>query len=277
MKVGADNDFTRISVVMAVCSKDDPKDLSEAISSIFESPALNVEVVLIGDGALSSELYRVVAEFKKNNANFIYDEMLKRSGPAKAWNRGIDAASGDLIYRMDADDLMRPSTLDTLRNFLYCNPDIALVGGKIEEFKKCPGDLGRIRSVPLSHEDILKKMDFGNPFNHVTVMFRKRSIGVVRYEQINGFVDYLFWLKLRKQKLCFANLDAILVDVRIGNGFLQRRRGLEYALSELSFAVLCVRRGLLPFRSLLVYVLVRFPIRLLPRKLLNFIYGVVRN
>ena len=266
-----------ITIVMAVCVKDDPAHFVESIHSVLSSLTDNIELVIVGDGRLHFELNNVIRNVKETNSNFRYYELEKPTGPAAAWNLGIESASGDFIYRMDADDIIRPKTLQVLRDYLMNNPTIDFVGGKIEEFQQSPGDLGRVRSVPLSHAQIVKKMNWGNPFNHVTVMFRKSAIGPLRYEQHDGFVDYLYWLKLRRAKLKFANLNDILVDVRVGNGFLTRRRGLNYASREILFAIRCVKDGLLPFSALFWYIFIRTPVRLLPSSLLNFVYRIVRG
>ena len=181
------------SVVMSVCKHDDPQMLFECLESLKNQSYKNFEVIITSDGLAPAISYEI-KKFQNLNEfpSIKFYETHCSSGPAHAWNNGIDRCKSVFVVRMDPDDLARSHYLETQVKFMKNNPSVDIAGALIEEFNKVVGDLRRIRRVPLAHRDIVNLMNFKNCMNHVTVIMRVSSIGDYRYEQFTGFVDYFF-------------------------------------------------------------------------------------
>lgn len=266
-------------MIMAVCSSDSVLYLRTALQSLYSQSERNFEIILVSDGYLSPEQMTLIQSYEalKVLPKLKFFQLSQKSGPAQCWNKGIEHASGNYIVRMDPDDIARPTFVEQQVGFLRDNLDVDICGSFIEEFNNTPGDLKRFRKVPLSHKDIVSHMRFKNTMNHVTVCFRRDKIADKRYEQIDGFVDYLFWLKLRHAGLRFQNRPEVTVDVRVGHGFLLRRGGASYAAKELKFANYCMHKNYFGRGEWFSYVVLKIPFRLLPRTLLNMVYKLIRH
>jgi len=74
--------------------------IGEALESVFAQTLLPAEVIVVDDGS-SDRTADVVRRFGKR-VRYLRQQ---NAGPAAARNRGIEAASGELIAFLDADDL----------------------------------------------------------------------------------------------------------------------------------------------------------------------------
>jgi glycosyltransferase involved in cell wall biosynthesis len=268
----------RVSIVMAIWKGDSIPFFKMALTSLINQIYTDFEVLLVSDGT-SKKVFEFIEnlpeEFQKLDLR--YKELPISSGPAQCWNLGIELALGEYIVRMDPDDVMRPDCILKQVQFMDQNLTIDICGGQIAEFKNIPRDITRFRNVPFLDHDIKVEMTRRNPMNHVTVIIRKESLGDWRYEQLDGFVDYLFWMKLKSHKLVFANLNDVLVDVRVGNDFISRRFGLRYAAREVQFCYECYKRSYIGVIDFFWFILTRSIVRLMPKSIALFLYKVARN
>ena len=263
---------------MAVWDGDSTSHLELALKSLEAQVFKDFEVILVCDG-ISEKIreFVLLSSTLCHNLNLKYYELAARNGPAQCWNYGIDNARGEYIVRMDPDDIMRADCIKKQVEFMGHNKDVDICGGQIEEFNSAPGDLGRCRIVPTKNDEIRREMLFRNPLNHVTVIIRTKSLKQFRYEQLDGFVDYLFWLKLKSKNFVFANLADTLVDVRVGNNFVNRRLGLKYAMREIEFCLKCGKNGYFNYFTFIRCVLVRPLVRLLPKRVVSMLYQYIRT
>lgn len=68
----------------------------------------------------------------------------------------------------------------------------------------------------------------------MSVMFKKDDIlKVGGYKHHLYMEDYNLWLRILTNGFITANLAESLLDVRVGNGMLGKRRGITYIKSEL--------------------------------------------
>ena len=263
---------------MALFETDEASDLEACLDSIANQTFTNHETIIVSDGHISGELLHVVKKYQSQERLALqFLQIETKSGPAHAWNVGLDIAKGEYIARMDPDDIMRPERLETQLQFMTSHKDIHVLGAWIQEFDKERGDSNRLRKTPVCNEEIRRVSSFSNPMNHVTIMMRRDVAKRFKYEQLWGFVDYFFWLKILNAGLLFHNLDKVLVDVRVGNGFINRRRGWSYLKREFSFLCACWRRQKLGRLDIIRYAILKLPSRMLPRWALESIYTLMRR
>lgn len=216
------------SVLMSVYGKDDPEYFMIALESVTKNQTMQPsQVVIIQDGPVPERVNEIITNIQDDSRNieFTIIKETQNKGLAVALNIGIDACKYDWIARMDSDDIALPRRFEKQISFISQNPTVAIVGGFIEEFKKEPGDIKSVRRVGLIHQDIVKMAKSRTPMNHVTVLYRKNDvIASGKYsENFGKLEDYKLWIDMILSGVQFANIDEVLVLVRVGNGFIDRR------------------------------------------------------
>ena len=96
--------------------------LPQALESVWQQTYTDYEVIVIDDG--STDNTREVIEPYIERLNYIYQP---NQGVAAARNQGIEAARGELIAFLDADDLFLPQKLQQQVAILETQPDVDLV------------------------------------------------------------------------------------------------------------------------------------------------------
>lgn len=140
----------------------------------------------------------------------------KNQGESKAANFAYTKTKGELIARMDADDLAHPTRLAKQVAYLKNHLDVIVLG---TQAKVIDGEGRRIgsKNVPRSHEDIYKRFAFVNAMIHPSVMFQKsllpKRLNLYRsnYESTDDYDTYFELLNYGK----FANLPEELMSYRI--------------------------------------------------------------
>jgi glycosyltransferase involved in cell wall biosynthesis len=93
-----------------------------AIDSVLNQTYTNYEVIVIDDGSIDNT--RQILEPYQFKINYIYQE---HQGVAAARNKGIDAAKGELIAFLDADDLFLPQKLQQQIAIFKAQPNTGMV------------------------------------------------------------------------------------------------------------------------------------------------------
>ena len=157
------------------------------------------------------------------------------------------------------------------------HPEIAISSGYIEEFETEPRRTVSTRRVPLTSKAIEQYLKRRSPFNHVAVMFRKSAVlAAGSYQSVPYFEDYDLWIRMAQKGFKGANLPVTLVHVRIGNDMIGRRQGVAYCRHEFLFLRRAWESGFFSLPEYLEALVVRVPVRLLPKPLLAFVYKIVR-
>ncbi len=267
------------SVLMSVYSGENPKILYRALISLYEQTLRPNEIVLVEDGDLNTDLYNTINKSKEFlNESLKVIKLDNNYGLGVALNTGLNYCSNSLISRMDSDDISYPDRFEKQINFLEENQDIDILGGYITEFYQDEDKVTGIRKVPLKHSDIIKRVRFRSPMNHVTVIFKKSVVQAVGGYRIPWpGRDHDLWLKLAHYGATFANIPDFLVKVRTGGDQLSRRGGWKFYRGELKLHYNFYQKGLISHYELTRNVFVRTGIRLLPRILLKQFYKINRK
>ena len=266
----------RYSVLMSVYAKDNPVYLDQAIRSMFDQDLPFGELVLVCDGPVPDEIDRIISEWEKMlNNRLVVLRLSENMGLGSALNMGLARCSCEYVARMDSDDLSRPYRCGLLLTKLIEN-NLDLVGGAIEEFTSVPGDLGAIRRVPCEYDSILNRIKTRNPFNHVSVVFKKSTVEKVGgYQHYAWMEDYWLWARMIASGCRCANIEDVVVDVRTGNGMYQRRSNVAYLKSQLNFFRDLRRLGLIGRLDQLCASLSRSLVTVLPTKMVKSVYNLL--
>ena len=224
--------MSTFSVLVSVYKNDDPVFLKLALESIsVQQTVLPDEIVIVLDGPVSNAINETINEFSKQvaeNLPVIIVPLETNRGLGLALKEGSLRCSGDYIVRMDADDLSVRDRISISARFAEAHPNVDAFGGYIAEFNEHIGDIEQIRTVPLDCRGIAKMGKRRNPMNHVTVCMKKKSLFAVgNYEHLIYLEDYYLWLKMLANGMDLMNIPEVLVNVRVGNGFVSKRNSRE--------------------------------------------------
>lgn len=115
----------KISVIVTVYNKEDY--VGRCIHSVLNQTYSNIELIIVDDG--STDMSRDIIKRTLDNENEIKTLFLERNnGLAHARNEGLEQATGDYIFFLDADDYILPDALSMLSvmNNVSDSPMIAL-------------------------------------------------------------------------------------------------------------------------------------------------------
>lgn len=218
----------KFSVLMSVYGKDNLEYFQTALESVTSNQTVSpAQVVIVQDGPLPDVFDAVIENVSKQTPEVEFTVIKKENnaGLAAALNSGIGVCRYEWIARMDSDDISLPDRFEKQLVFIAKNRSIDVLGGTIAEFRNSPGDIQSERHVGLTESEIKQMAKRRTPMNHVTVMYRKDA--VIRAggyaENFGKLEDYKLWVDMLSTGAHFANVDDILVYVRIGNGLIERR------------------------------------------------------
>ena len=262
------------SVLIPVYVKETPSYFNKALESITLQSLLPDEIVIVADGPLSKELDEVINIYTKQFPDiFNIIRLPKNMGMGVAMNTGLKNCKYEWVARMDSDDIARTNRFEKQIKYIEEHPEIDVLGSFAEEFISEIGDFAKIRVLPTSHQDILRFTKKRCPINHMTVMYRRtKAIEAGGYWENRIFEDYNLWYEMLKRSCRFANLPNVLIDVRVGNNMVDRRRGLSYFRQEFNFFKQMRNEGFINVINFITVVSVRFISRILPKFILEKIY-----
>lgn len=200
----------RVSVVMAV--RNGERYVAEAVESVLAQRFADLELVVVDDGSVDRSA-AIVAGFADERIRLLANG--DGLGLATSLNRGIAAARGDLVARLDADDVAAPERLARQVAFLDANPDVALVGSWYVDLE-AGGREGARHRLPTAHWDLCWHLCLYSPFVHSAVMWRRRLVAdrVGAYdERMTYSPDFDLWRRIARV-LTVANVPEYLVRLR---------------------------------------------------------------
>jgi glycosyltransferase involved in cell wall biosynthesis len=192
----------RLSVVMPVRDLADFADA--AIASILGQTHGDFEFLIRDDGSVDGtrEILRQWAARDPRIRLFESDESL---GPAESSNFVVRHATGELIARMDADDVAHPDRLRRQVDALDAHPEACLVGSLFEGID----EQGR-RVRPRDRSRLAAPTAFA-PFPHGSIMFRRAA-----FDAAGGYrADADFWEDLDLYRRMAAAGDLLVIPAAL--------------------------------------------------------------
>lgn len=259
---------------MSVYYKEKPIFFKQSLDSIINQTVKPDEIVLVKDGELSKELEVIIERYVIDYPLlFNIIAFKKNQGLGIALREGVNACSYDIIARMDTDDIAMPTRFEKQLSVLKQSPQIDMVGSFISEFDHTIEDITSIKKVPIHNDEIKKYAKRRNPFNHMTVMFRKNA--VVKAGNYCPFPlneDYYLWARMILQNSKMLNIDESLVYARAGDSMFKRRGGINYFYTDIKLQKEYFKLGFINFFEFIRNIILRFPIRLFPNSFRKWVY-----
>ena len=264
-----------VSVVMATHAHDDPRFLRSAVDSVRGQTYPNLELIIVADGPLTEHADAYLSRLPAGRVRLL--RLARNGGPARARNAGIEAAAGEYIAIMDADDVCAPDRIARQLEFLLATGS-DVVGSSYVESDGHDAIVGRKR-MPATCAAMRARCAFFNPINNPTAFARAEVLKRHRYpEHLRLGEDYRLWIRLLRAGYVVNNHEAPLLRFRRGDEFFRKRRGLGWALSDVGnklSAVGLVRWYARP--AAIAFALLTFGLRLLPPGINRVLYRARRG
>lgn len=264
-----------ISVLITVYKSEKGEVLDRALRSIWDDQLLKPnEIVLVEDGPLPEDLYRVIDNWQERlGKNMVRLCLPENVGLGNALRTGITRAKFSYIARMDTDDISLSTRFRNQYFFLSQNKNVDIVGTQIMEFSFDEQDLRKSRILPLSHKELVSFSKKRSPFNHPSVMYKK-EVYIDSMTKINIFHqdDYATWVNFIVKGYRLANLDSVELLMRAGEDQMTRRGGLHYLIDEIKMFREFKKIGHLNYLEFYWSLLIRLPVRLAPKSLRYLMY-----
>jgi len=261
------------AVLMAVYWRDDPVLFDRALGSVFANTLQPVAVWVVADGPLTPALDAVLQKWqRKRDGQLQIARLPVNRGLAHALNVGLQHMTQSWVVRADADDVNLPHRFEALARLLQRQPALDVVGSAVLEVTPQGRPLA-VRAVPTQADAIRRYAAIRNPFNHMTVAYRRAPVlAVGGYPPLYLREDYGLWCRLLAAGARMVNTDEILVHATAGSGLYRRRGGWRYARAEWALQRLLVDCGLKPWWRAWRDGLLRAAVFLLPATLRGWIY-----
>lgn len=194
-------------------------------------------------------------------------------GLTKALNAGLKQVKGELIARMDSDDISEPHRFERQVKYLEEHPEVDIISGSLQEFD-AENECLNVRHYPLTHEEAVKYIVKASPFAHPAVMMRRRIFdeGLKYDERYRMSQDIKLWFDALQAGCRFGNIPEVVLYFR-REGDVYRRRSRAKAWNEFQIYMhgIYQMKGL--FTTAYRFPIARYLFRNLPPVVVKWIYG----
>lgn len=223
----------RVSVIIPTFNSE--RYLGESLWSIITQDLSDFEVIVVDEAGSTDRTEEIVRHLDDPRIRYVRNA--ERLGLVRSLNEGVRISRGELIARMDADDVSEPERLRLQVELLDRRPDVGVVGSAIRLIDDESRSL-KTRPYPLTPVASRWFMLFSPSVPHPGVMFR-RSV----FERLDGYSeeavhceDYELWA--RAQEITeVMNLPQPLLRYRIHHQSVSSRQ--QSAQAEASLNISC--------------------------------------
>ena len=263
-----------LSVLMSLYIKEKPEYVEECFQSLLRQTVKANEWVVVEDGPLTDELYKVLDKYEKEYPGLIRRVPKKvNQGLGLALQDGLPLCSNEIIARMDTDDIAREDRFEKQLAEFEKDPDLDIVGSHIDEFEDTPDNIVARRTVPITDKEIKKYQKRRDGFNHMTVMYKKKAVlDAGNYQSCPLMEDTYLWVRMMKNGVKCKNIDDSLVYARIGRDMFSRRGGWAYFKKYKKAMKMVYVTGYISWFDYASAVMVQFVVALVPGSVRGWIF-----
>lgn len=227
--------YPLISVLIPVYNVE--KFVFDAVKSILNQTYKNLEIIIIDDCS-TDDTYKIVEELAEQDNRIRLYKNRKNLNIVKTLNFALTKASGELIARMDGDDISAQDRIQKQYEFLLANPNIALVGCSLNLIDQ-NGDKIGVVNKPSDFNFLRDTVAFTTPVLHIWLAKSEVYECLEGYRELPYVEDLDFLLRMITAGFEFSNVpDYFGYSVRVEregntastNGLLQLKMH-DYAVS----------------------------------------------
>lgn len=224
--------MSAITVLMSVYNETET-ELRAAIESILQQTEADFEMQIVLDNPQAQGLLAILNEYKDLDPRVRVLVNTKNSGLPFSLNRGIKAATGDYLARMDADDIALPQRfaiqlrLIKLRKLDVLSSNAHFIDEKGKR-------VGNHNAIPENPKALAELLPYGSNLVHPSIMMRTAAVRAVGgYRLLPTAEDYDLWLRLLQAGYQIGATNARLMNYRLrGNSMTQGDRYKVFLVSE---------------------------------------------
>lgn len=214
----------RISILLPVFNA--APFLDRCLASLRRQTYPDFEIIAIDDGSTDGSVEILQGWVQRESRLQLFEE--PHRGLIETLNFGITKCRGDVVARMDADDISHPRRLELQLSALQdpTGPDI--VSSRVAHFpRQSLGEGFRIYEDWLNslvtHEEIFRERFIESPLPHPSIMIRRKHLtSVGGYRDMGWPEDYDLWLRLAEIPLTFGKVPEVVFLWRHHEGRLTR-------------------------------------------------------
>ena len=210
--------------------------LKISVNSIVTQTFKDFEFLIVNDCSTDNSV-EIIESF--NDKRIVIYDNEKNLGQTKSLNIGLKLAKGKYIARIDADDVALPKWLERLVSYIREHSEYAAISPAVIIIDSA-GKTKKIRRVPISFHEIIFRIFFDSPMNHVSVLMNKDLIlehGGYN-EEFKITQDYELWSSLVRNCYSITNIPEILMSCREHSNSVLSMEADNMALKEKSETVL---------------------------------------
>lgn|GEM_PF-668881 len=199
--------------------------IEESVRSMLGQSYRDLEVIVVDDGSTDNTrevLARIEDPRLRTEAN------PQNLGLIGTLNRALPLARGEIIARMDADDVSPPERIAEQMRALEERSDVQVVSSRTHDFTgeaKRPVHALAPLALPTEHDEIVATLPFLNSVSHATALFRRAVFdahcpadGCFYDASYPHAEDYELWSRLARRGVRFANLPRVHLLRRVHPG-----------------------------------------------------------
>ncbi|APR85561.1 Glycosyl transferase, group 2 family protein [Minicystis rosea] len=206
----------RVSVLLPY--RDAAETVAEALGSVLDERGIDFEVIAIDDG--SRDAGPAIVDRLAAREPRVVPLATGGLGIAGALAHGTSIARGELVARMDADDISLPGRLAAQAALLDADPDLGAAGTLVDAFPADAVGEGMRRYVawlnslitPADHD---RDLFVESPLCHPSVIMRRDALDRAGgYLDVPWAEDYDLWLRIHAAGFRLAKVPEVLLRWR---------------------------------------------------------------
>jgi Glycosyltransferases, probably involved in cell wall biogenesis len=210
--------------------------LKATVNSIVTQTFTDFEFLIVNDYSMDNSV-KIIESF--SDERIVIHNNEKNLGQTKSLNVGLKLAKGKYVARMDADDIAFPLWLEKLVKFFEKHQEYAAIGSQAIVIDS-NGRTKKTRMVPGSFHEIIFRIFFDSPMNHVSVLLNRELIlkNGGYDEEFKVTQDYELWSSLIRNHYSIINIPEVLVSYRVhssSKGFMEASKSVLDEMSETIF------------------------------------------
>ena len=215
---------TKLSILLPIYNA--APFLEQCLDSLARQTFDDFEIVAVDDG--STDESADILEQRTHSEQRLRVLSCDHRGLIETLNAGLEKCRGELVARIDADDIAHPRRLGLQVAALEAPDGPDVVSSLVAHFpRQSLGEGFRIYEQWLNslvnHEDIFRERFIESPLPHPSVMLRRRDLADIGgYRDAGWPEDYDLWLRLAAAGKTFGKVPQVLCLWRHHEGRLTR-------------------------------------------------------